>query len=142
MVEPLIASEWNRAQECLGAANLCRDNGFYADAVARAYYAIMHAARVALRFRGVSTNSRRSTHRAVLNLFGEHLVRSGLIEPEWSDDIRLRHEGRIRADYGIFETFQETDASEACERAGAFLARISQLLNGSASPGSFPAGHR
>ena len=129
MVEPPIASEWNRAQECLGAANLCRDNGFYADAVARAYYAIMHAARAALRLRGVSKSSRRSTHRAVLNLFGEHLVRSGLIEPEWSDDIRLGHEERIRADYGIFETFEETEATDACERAGAFLVRVRHSLD-------------
>lgn len=140
MVEPLIAGEWNRAQECLGAANLCRDNGFYADAVARAYYAILHAARAAIRFLGVSTSSRRSTHRAVLNLFGEHLVRPGLIEPEWSDDLRQGHEERIRADYGIFETFEELEATDACERATAFLNRIILFLNSSTLPDISPAG--
>ena len=140
MVEPLIASEWNRAQECLGAANLCKQNGFYADAVARAYYAMLHAARAAIRFRGVLTSSRRSTHRAVLRLFGEYLVRPGLIEPEWSDDLRQGHEERIRADYGVFETFEEPEATDACERARAFLSRISLLLDSSASPGDSPAG--
>lgn len=46
MAEVAAAAEWRRALECLGAAEVCRDNGFYADAVSRAYYAIMHAAKM------------------------------------------------------------------------------------------------
>lgn len=140
MVEQVLAGEWQRAQECLGAANLCRENGYYADAISRAYYAILHAAKAALRFRGISVNNRRSTHRAVMNHFGQHLVEPGYIEATWSTDIRQGHIERTRADYGGFESFEEVDASDACECAGAFLTRIRLLLNNSASPGRFPAG--
>lgn len=45
MVEPLVPlvplarAEWQRAQEASAAAAVCRDNGYYADAISRAYYA-------------------------------------------------------------------------------------------------------
>lgn len=129
MVEQGIANEWYRAQECLGAANLCRENGYYADAVSRAYYAIMHAAKAALRFRGVSVYNRRSTHRAVISQFGEHLVRPGYVETTWSSDIRQGHVERTRADYEGFENFGQTDANDACDRANAFLNRMQSLLD-------------
>lgn len=129
MVEQVLAGEWRRAQECLGAANLCRENGYYADAVSRAYYAIMHAAKAALRFRGVLVSSRRSTHRAIMNQFGLHLVEPGFVESGWSDGIKQGHFERTRADYGVFENFEEVDASEACDRANAFLNRMQSLLD-------------
>ena len=128
MVEQALAGEWNRALECLGAANLCRENGYYADAISRAYYAIMHAAKAALRFHGVSVNSRRSTHRAVVSLFGQYLVEPGYIEATWSDDIRQGQVERTRADYGALENFEETDAGDACDRASAFLNRVHLLI--------------
>lgn len=129
MVEQVLAGEWRRAQECLGAANLCRENGYYADAISRAYYAIMHAAKATLRFRGVSINSRRSAHRAVMNQFGRYLVEPGYIETTWSDDIRQGHVERTQADYGAFEILEEADASDACDRASAFLSRMQSLLD-------------
>ena len=128
MVDQALAGEWRRAQECLGAANLCRKNGYYADSISRAYYAIMHAAKAALSFRGVPVDNRRSTHRAVMNRFGWHLVEPGYIEPTWADDIRQGHAERTQADYGAFEDLEEADASDACYRAGAFLNRIQSLL--------------
>ena len=138
MAEQAVAGEWLRAQECLGAANLCRENGYYADAISRAYYAIMHAARAALRFRRVSISSRRSSHSGVLNQFGLHLVEPGYIEPAWSDNIKQGYGQRIRADYGVFENFEESDASDACDRADAFLDRILLLLESPVSPSESP----
>ena len=132
MAEEPLTGEWHRARECLGAANLCRENGYYADAISRAYYAIMHAAKAALRFRGVSVNNRRSTHRAVMNQFGQHLIESGYIETTWSDNIKHSYGERIRADYGAFEGFEETDAGDACDRASAFLSRMQSLLDSAA----------
>ena len=131
MVQESLTGEWHRAQECLGAANLCRENGYYADAISRAYYAIMHAAKAALGFRGVSVSSRRSTHRAVMSQFGQHLVSPGYIETTWSDEIKQVYGERIRADYGVLENFEETDASYACDRANAFLNRVQTLVGGS-----------
>lgn len=41
-------AEWNRARESLRAAETLTREGFYADAISRAYYAILHSAKAAL----------------------------------------------------------------------------------------------
>ena len=75
----IVLAEWKRATDGLGAAQSCRRDGFHADAVSRAYYAILHAAKAALQVHGVTAES----HAAVKRLFGLHLVRTGEIEAEW-----------------------------------------------------------
>ena len=128
MVGPALAGEWRRAQECLGAAALCRDSGYHADAVSRAYYAILHAAKAVLP-EGVRADS----HRGVLNQFGLFFVREGLVESVWSDLIRNSQDERHRADYDVTSTFTETDSLQAVENAASFLSRI-RLLLGDAVP--------
>lgn len=114
-------AEWRRAQECLGAAEVCRDNGFYADAVSRSYYAIMHAAKAAL---PVNVES----HSGVLNQFSLRLVQARKIEPEWSRYIVLGREARLNADYKVDIVFTLADAQLSVDRAAAFLNRIHSLL--------------
>ena len=115
--------EWRRAQECLGAAEVCRDNGFYADAVSRSYYAIMHAAKAAL-----PPQVNVESHNGVLNQFSLRLVQERKIEPEWSRYIVLGREARLDADYKVAIVFTRADADDAIDRAAAFLNRIHSLL--------------
>jgi uncharacterized protein (UPF0332 family) len=76
----MIVAEWNRARESLRAAQALTQDGLYADAISRAYYAILHAAKAGLHVHDVAAES----HPAVRRMFGLHLVRSGEIEPKWS----------------------------------------------------------
>ena len=115
--------EWRRAQECLGAAEVCRDNGFYADAVSRSYYAIMHAAKAAL-----PPQVNVESHSGVLNQFSLRLVQARKIEPEWSRYIVLGREARLNADYKVAVVFTLADAQLSIDRAAAFLNRIHSLL--------------
>ena len=79
-----VIGHWNRAKASIGGAlSLLRDE-YYADSVSLAYYAILHAAKAALQIYGVSTESHSGVHR----MFALHLVRPGIVEPEWGDDIR------------------------------------------------------
>ena len=128
MVGPTLAGEWRRARECLGAAVVCRNNGFHADAVSRASYAILHAAKAVLPD-GVAAKS----HSGLVNQFGLHLVKQGTIEPEWSDCIRDSQDGRRLADYDVTMTFSEIDSLQAVERAASFLARMQSLLGNTVS---------
>ncbi len=57
MNRALVLGEWKRAAESLGAAESCRRDGYYADSVSRAYYAILHAAKAALYLQGISAES-------------------------------------------------------------------------------------
>ena len=124
MAAAAVAGEWRRAQECLAAARLCRDNGFYADALSRAYYAIMHAAKAALAAKDIAPAS----HKAVQRLFGKELVMENQIEPSWADYIGQGFADRAAADYDVSATFTVDDAQDAVDRAAAFLNRIHTLL--------------
>jgi len=120
----LVLGEWKRATESLGAAESCRRDGYYADSVSRAYYAILHAAKAALYLRGISAES----HAAVKRLFGLHLVKTGLVEAKWGSFAGESLDLRLAADYDVETPFSEADARDDCERARSFLVRIRALL--------------
>ena len=112
----------------MGAARLCHGGGFYADAVSRAYYAVMHAAKAVLALHGI----RPTSHSGVTNRFGLAVVRAGLVESYWGTEITRLGLYRADADYSVSRVFSEGDALNACERADAFLVRIRELLPESA----------
>lgn len=125
MVDSVVGAEWLRARASMGAAEVCRNNGFHADAISRAYYAILHAAKAALALQGFSNVK---GHGAVQRLFGSQLVVNDLVEREWSARLRQSHAKRNLADYYVFETFTEAHSREAVEQALAFLDRIQSLM--------------
>lgn len=131
IANPSVSDEWRRAGESLGAALVCRDNGFYADAVSRVYYAIMHGAKAALESRQVHAAS----HQGVISQFGLHFVRTDLIDREWGIRLSQSFKGRLAADYDATAEFDETDADQACGRAAAFLDLIRALLGPGLAPG-------
>ena len=78
MNRELVLAEWKRARQCLRAAEILVRENCYEDAVSRAYYAVLHAAKAALEVHDVAAES----HAAVRRLFGQHLIRAGEIERE------------------------------------------------------------
>lgn len=124
MSRSLVIGEWMRATDALGASKSCRRDGFYADAVSRAYYAILHAAKAALQLQGIAAES----HAAVKRLFGLHLVQTGLIEADWGSFAGESLDVRLAADYDVETHFTDVDAREEWDRARAFLTRIRELL--------------
>ena len=75
-----IQAEWRRSLKAQGAADLLLEAGFYEDAVSRAYYAVLHAAKAALLARNIITES----HTSVRRLFGKELVQQGLLKRLYS----------------------------------------------------------
>src|SRR5215813_7570239 len=96
----MILAEWLRSYSSLQAAENLTGDGLYADAISRAYYAILHAAKAGLHVHDVATES----HSAVRRMFGLHLVRPGKIEPEWSAYLTASLDDRFAADYDV-ETY-------------------------------------
>lgn len=121
----MAIAEWRRAGASMRAAQLCHDNGLYADAISRAYYAVLHAARAALQF---SDGLKTETHRATNNQFGQLIVLTQQVEPAWGNEIGALYDLRSDADYEVEEIFSEDDGRDACQRAAAFLERIMRLL--------------
>ena len=117
--------EWRRAQSALGASESCRRDEYYADAISRAYYAVLHAAKAVLAGYGFGAPN---THDGVSNRFGLHIARTGLIERHLASEIGRLYDLRNRADYVVDAEFSEADAQDAIARAEAFLNRIHALL--------------
>jgi uncharacterized protein (UPF0332 family) len=104
----MVIAEWQRAWQALRAAEVLAREGLYEDAVSRAYYATLHAAKAALFIHDVATES----HAAVRRMFGLHLIRSGEIEPMWSSNLGESLDDRL------------AETSQECQRTRAFLDRI------------------
>ena len=124
MKHKMATGEWRRAVESLGAAVTLLRESYGTDAVSRAYYAIMHASKAAPFVHDVETKSHAETKR----MFGLHLVRTGEIEPEWSDCLAEGLDERLVADYDVHVHFSAEEAQQECERARIFLGRIRKYL--------------
>jgi len=124
MNRSLVLAEWHRARESLRAAETLTRDGLYADAISRAYYAILHSAKAGLHVHDAAAES----HPAVRRMFGLHLVRPGEIEPEWSAYLTASLDDRLAADYDVETYFSKKEARSECLRAGEFVNRIKRYL--------------
>ena len=120
----MVLAEWNRARESVQAAETLTRDGLYADAISRAYYGILHAAKAALQVHDVAAES----HPAVRRMFGLHLVKAGEIETEWSAYLTESLDDRLAADYDVEISFSRQEARSECRRTGEFLKRIKRYL--------------
>ena len=120
----MVLAEWTRARQSLHAVELLTRDDCYADAISRAYYAILHAAKAALCVHDVAAES----HAAVRRMFGLHLIRSREIEPEWSAYLIESLDDRLAADYDAEASFSREDARQECRRARQFVGRIRRYL--------------
>ena len=124
MREVQIQAEWRRAVKAQGAADLLLEAGFYEDAVSRAYYAVLHAAKAALLARDIVTES----HTAVRRLLGKELVQHGLLEKEWAMILAHEQDERASADYDVELSFSQEVAGQRVEKSRRFLERIRSFL--------------
>ena len=120
----VVLAEWRRSTQSLQAADLLSREDYREDAVSRAYYAILHAAKAALLVHDVTT----AIHAGVRRMFGRHLVLTGHIEGQWSKYLGRSSDDRLMADYDAGISFTAEESRLECRRAQAFLERIRQYL--------------
>lgn len=84
-----------QAAECVEDAQILLAHGRFAAVVARAYYAMFHAATAVL----LSEDIRRSSHHGLLAVFGERLVKTGRINRQFFEHFREAFERRQQTDY-------------------------------------------
>lgn len=112
------------ARQALDSAQSSLEHGFYSTVINRAYYAIFYAANALLRTRGIS----RSKHSGVLAAFRQYFVKSGLIEPEYSDLYGAVMESRVSSDYEMTFDADQTIAPQALSSAYRFVERVAEYL--------------
>ena len=124
-----IRHEMKKAEQALKAAQNLLADGLYDDAVSRAYYAVFHSARAALKIKGIETTS----HKALISQFALHLVKTGEVEEEYGDDLRQTKEDRETRDYEPLVTFGSDETAQLVGGAERFLARMKQWIGKRAS---------
>ena len=112
-----IQRHFERAAECVEDARILFQNARFVATVARAYYAMFHAATAALLARDV----RRSSHHALLSAFGLHLIKTGCMDRIFFENLREAFESRQQTDYEPIVDIDQQAAKDAMDRAVNFV---------------------
>jgi uncharacterized protein (UPF0332 family) len=118
-----IAEYLARAHRVLKTGNLALADEDYITAVNRAYYAIFYSANALLTTKGLE----RSKHSGVIAAFRQYFVKTGVIEPEYSDFYGSVMENRHSGDYTLVSLNYDS-AHLDLQRAKRLLARIEKVL--------------
>lgn len=121
-----VQAELLRAERSLQAAQSLLEKGFLEDALSRAYYAILHAARAVL----LAENVNVSSHRSVRRLFGLHLVKPGKVAARLAKILAEEQDDRFLADYDAWFHPERERVEKRVREAGEFLAAIKTYLIG------------
>jgi len=113
-----------KAENRLEVARSLFENGYYGDAVSRAYYCMFFAAKALLLAKNISAK----THRGLIRKFGLEFVNKNLIEECYGRALRIAEELREEADYSISRKISEEEAKSVIDDAGMFLDRIEQMI--------------
>ena len=113
-----------RASESLEAARGETVSGLHNNAVADAYYAMLHAARAAL----ISLDLRFSSHRATHGAFGQEFARTGILPAELHRDLINAERARSAATYDYEVEMTGEDARTWLTRAEKFVRAIEDFL--------------
>ncbi|MDI6791719.1 MAG: HEPN domain-containing protein [bacterium] len=126
-VRDMIIGQMNKAAEKLAAAKSLAKEGFFDDAISRAYYAVFHAASAVLLTEGITVNTRHS----LKSMFGLHLVKSGKLDTHFGKVLNKIKDERENGDYDIFTFFEDEDAEEDIKEAEQFLKGMKEYLEDS-----------
>ena len=114
-----------KAQVFLGTAEQTRNTGDYDSCASRCYYAMFLMAEAALLTKELSA----STHKGVISLFGEHFVRTGVLEKHLGKTLSLAYRVRIIGDYGVDRAVSKEEAEDLLAAARVFVGKVKDYLD-------------
>jgi len=106
-----------RAKRRLDAAYHLFEDGFYEDAVSRAYYSMYFAAKALLLKKDITVK----THKGLLSKFGLEFVNEGVVEEYYGRALRIAEELREEADYSISREITKEEVGSIIDDAEKFL---------------------
>ena len=120
-----IKAELVRAGKSLKAATVLFEDGLFEDALSRAYYVILHAARAVLLAEGVRVKS----HKAVRRLFGQHMIKTGKLASRYAAILAEEQDDRYLADYDVIFNPEKERVEKRIDDARKFLETIKRFLH-------------
>lgn len=124
MPDDEIAHLLSESEKRLYAARRLLDEGFYDDAVSRAYYCMYFAAVALFLTKNISVK----THKGLIAKFGLEFVDKGLIERHYGRALRIAEELRSEADYSISREISQDEARKTIDDAENFLCRLKESI--------------
>ncbi len=126
-MEPLnkfVEASLKRADECLKGAKILFKEGELHGAVSRAYYAVFHTAKAILYTRGIKAK----THSGARALFGEHIIKPGIMGKEFADILRDLFNARQLSDYEVYAELDRDEVQTLVTQAEKFLGAVKEIL--------------
>lgn len=113
-----------KADRSVHAAKALLDDGDADFAVSRAYYGMFYAAEAVLLSKGLRFQRHGSVHAA----FGEHFVKTGLLDSKLHRWLLDAFDQRILGDYGTEVVMTVGDVKQVIVQAEAFVAEVRRYL--------------
>ena len=120
----LLKGYLEKADQKLRAATELLKAAAYEDAVSRAYYCAFHAAQAVLLAEGLSAR----THQGVVNLFGLHIMQTGIMSKKFGKMLNNLKDDRETSDYAVLSFIDEETAENALKEAEEFLKETKRYL--------------
>jgi len=122
-VKPESRRLLDKAARAIHAAETLLREGDADFAAGRAYYAMFYAAEALLFERGLQFRK----HGAVHGAFGEHFIRSGLLDTRFHRWLLDAFDVRIQGDYGVDAVVSLREARDMIDQAGEFLREAERI---------------
>jgi len=113
-----------KARERLEASEKLLDDGFYEDAVSRAYYAMYHAAKACL----ILESSSPKTHEGVISEFGRLFILTGKVDDTLGKALSVAKEDREDSDYEVYAEIDTEEAKKVIKEAKNFLRKAEEIV--------------
>jgi uncharacterized protein (UPF0332 family) len=114
-----------KAEKFLTTAEQALNTGDYDSCVSRCYYAMFFMAEAALLTKSLTASS----HKGVISLFGEHFVKTKILERELGKALNDAYDKRLVGDYGVGFTVSNQQAKDLLETARNFVQKLKNHLN-------------
>ena len=113
-----------KAEKFLSTAGQASSTEDYDSCVSRCYYAMFFMAEAVLLTKNLSASS----HKGVIRLFGEHFIKTKLLERDLGKALNDAYDKRLVGDYGIGFNITEQQAIKILETARYFVRNLRSYL--------------
>ena len=113
-----------KAGKFLITAQQALNTGDYDSCASRCYYAMFFVAEAAL----LTKNLTASSHKGVISLFGEHFVKTKILERNLGKALNDAYDKRLVGDYGVGFIVTEQQAQDLLKTAKAFVDKLKDYL--------------
>ena len=114
-----------KAEKFLSTAENALNTGDYDSCVSRCYYAMFFMAESVLLTKSLTASS----HKGVISLFGEHFVKTKILERNLGKALNDAYDKRLVGDYGVGFTINKQQAKDLLKTAQDFVQKLKSYLS-------------